>query len=298
MAQAELAPPLGLTGARRVLAIAAAACALTGYFVVTGFPYDRLTPRVERIVTDATGARVEIDRLELGLTWLTPQLRAWDVDVAWPGGPRVQLDRLRVHPAWSLSWLRGAPALVVALRSPAGEVDGTVVVGGEPSFRGTLRQVQLGQLPIAELAAGASLDGRADADLDLQLGADGRPVGSARFTIGDGSLSLPVLPIGVPFESLRGDLVLGGDAIARIAALELVGPLVGLVAKGTIGQAAAWEAAPLAIEAKLDAREPTVRTLLRGQGVALDAEGKAELTIGGTLGSPAPQAARRPGRGS
>jgi len=297
VAQAELAPPFGLTGMRRVLAIAAAAVALTGFFVVIDFPYDRLTPRVERIVTDVTGTRVEIGRMRLGLSWLVPELRAWDVEVASSGGRRLHLDRLRVRPAWSFSWLRGAPALVVALRSPDGEVDGTVVMGGEPSFRGTLRQVQLGQLPLAEFAAGASVDGKADAELDLRFAAEGA-IGSARFTIGGGSLALPLLPIGVPFESVRGDLVLGGDTLARIEALDLVGPLVGFSAKGTIGQAPAALLAPLSIEARLDAREPTVRTLLRGQGILLDAEGKADLEIGGTLGSPETDTARRPGRGS
>ena len=46
MAQAELAPPFGLTGARRVIAIAGAAVALTGFFVVIGFPYALVMPRI------------------------------------------------------------------------------------------------------------------------------------------------------------------------------------------------------------------------------------------------------------
>jgi type II secretion system protein N len=292
-----MAPPFGLTGVRRALAIAAAALVTTGFFVVSGFPYDRLAPRIEQAIAAATGARVDIGRLDLGLVWVTPELRAEDVDVAWPGGRRLRFERLRVRPAWSTSWLRGHPALVLALRSSEGEVDGTVVAGGEPAFRGTLRQVELGQIPLDEWAPGASLAGRADAELDLAIAADG-PRGSARFTVGDGSLSLPLLPIGVPFESLRGELVLGGESLAKIAALDLVGPLVGFSAQGTIGRAPEATMAPLAIDARLDVREPTVRTLLRGQGIVLDAEGKAAVTIGGTLGSPEPQAAPRSGRGS
>jgi type II secretion system protein N len=295
MAQAEMAPPFGLTGARRVFAIAFAAFTLTGFFVMTGFPYDRVTPRITTAIEAMTGARVSIGRLGVGVAWLAPQLRAWDVDVAWPGGQRARVDRLRVQPAWSFAWLRGRPAFFVAIRSPLGELDGTFVASDRPGFDGELRGVELKQLPIGEYLGGASLDGRVDATIDVVL-AEAGPEGSARFDVAKGSMSLPGLPIGVPFESLHGDLTLGGDALVEIGALDLVGPLVGFSAKGTVGKAATATLAPLAIDATLDVREPTVGTLLRGQGVTLDAQGKAQLTIGGTLGAPQPQPQGQPAR--
>jgi type II secretion system protein N len=290
-ADADLAPPFGLTGTRRVLAIALAAFALTSFFVVLGFPYELVTPRITGAIESATGARVTIGRLGVGIGWLVPQIRASDVVVAWPDGRRVHLESLRAEPAWSLSWLRGRPAVGLELRSPLGELDGTFVAGDEPHFDGTLRGVDLAQLPIAAWAAGASLDGKADATIDLTLGAAG-PDGSARFDVAAGSVSLPGVPVGLPFESLKGDLTLGGDTLASITALDLVGPMVGFSARGTIGKAASPELAPLALEATLDVREPTVGTLLRGQGIALDPDGKAQVTIGGTLAAPQPQAAR------
>lgn len=284
-ASGEWEPAFGLTGVRRALAIAAAAIVLTGTFVVFGFPYDRLTPRIAQTIEAATGARVSIGRLGLGVAWLAPQLRAWDVDVTTPAGRRIPIDRLRVHPAWSLSWLRGVPSLVVAVRSPLGEIDGTVRVGAQPAFDGTLKRFDLAQLPLDLVAPGASLDGRGDATLDLAMGEAGAE-GSARFDVTQGSFGLPMLPIGVPFDGLHADVALGGETLAKIDAFELVGPLLQVSAKGTLGQAPAATLAPLALEAQIEVRDANARSLLQAQGVRLGADGKASISVGGTLGDP------------
>jgi type II secretion system protein N len=287
MAQAEMAPPFGLTGARRVLAIAAAGVLMTSMFVVTGFPYELVTPRIEQAVSTLAGSPVRIGRVALGFAWLGPQLRAYDVDATLASGRRVEVDRLRVHPAWSLSWLRGAPSLVVALRSPEGEVDGTVTLGDAPAFRGELRQVALAVLPTDAVAPGLALDGRADATIDLALAPEG-PSGTVSLDARDGSLTLPLLPIGVPFASLRGAVELGGEQLARVDALDLNGPLLALSVKGTVANAPTALLAPLALDARIEVRDPTVRTLITGQGVPLDADGAAEIQLGGTLADPQP----------
>lgn len=288
MAEASLPPPFGLTGTRRVLAIATAAFVLTSGFVVIGFPYDRILPRIESAIVTATGMPVKIGRLALGVAWLGPQIRAWDVDATLPSGKHLVFKRLRVHPAWSFSWLRGAPALVIALRSPSGEVDGTVTFGAERAFRGELRQVLLGELPLDALAPGAGLDGRASGAIDLTL-AEAGPIGSIHLDAEKGSLTLPLLPIGVPFDTLKSAVELGGGLLAKIDVLDLEGPLVSLSANGTIGSAPDAAAAPLALHAKLTVRDPSMRSLFGGQGVSLDANGAAEVDIGGTLGNPQPQ---------
>ena len=59
-AQADWEPAFGLTGVRRVFAIATAAILLTGVFIVIGFPYDRLTPRITQAVEATTGTRVVV----------------------------------------------------------------------------------------------------------------------------------------------------------------------------------------------------------------------------------------------
>lgn len=290
-AAGDLAPAFGPTGVRRVVAIAAAAILLTGTFIVFGFPYDRLTPRITQAIEAATGARVSIGRLGLGVAWLGPQLRAWDLDVTTPGGRRIPIDRLRVHPAWSMSWLRGVPSVVVAVRSPLGEIDGTLRIGAQPAFDGELKHFDLAQLPLDLVAPGASLDGRGNATIDVAIG-DAGAGGTARFDVTQGSFGVPMLPIGVPFDGLHGDLQLGGDVLAKIEAFELTGPLLQVSAKGTLGQAAATTLAPLALEAQIEVRDANARSLLQAQGVRLGPDGKASLTIGGTLGDPQVQTGR------
>ena len=295
MAQLEIAPNFGLSPFRRALAIAVAAVALTTFFLISGFPYDRLAPRAEAALSTLTGARVAIGGLDLGLSRLAPQLRASKLELTWPGAKPYTFDSLRVRPAFSTSWLRGRPALVVAVASALGEADGTVVIGAEPSFDGELRNVSLALVPIQDVAVGTQLNGRADATIDLQMGEAG-PQGSVRFEAKNGSLAVSALPIGVPFEKLTGDVTLGGDTVAKLTSLDLAGPLVSLTASGTIGKAATTALSPLALQARIEAREPAVRSMLQSQGVALDANGGAAVTIGGTLGAPSVVPARAPGR--
>ena len=106
---------------------------------------------------------------------------------------------------------RGAPALVIALRSPLGEVSGTAVGGSTPSFDGALHNVSLALLPLPGVISGTHLDGRLDAQVDLQM-AEAGPQGTVHFDAKQGALTLPMLPIGIPFETLRGDVALGGAA--------------------------------------------------------------------------------------
>jgi type II secretion system protein N len=295
MAQLEIAPSFGLRGFRRALAISVAAVSLTTFFLVSGFPYDRLTPRVATTIETMTGARVAIGRLDVGMIWLLPELRAKAVTVTGPGERPIAFDRVRVRPVLSTSWLRGVPSLRIALRSRLGEADGIVVAGPEPSFDGTLRDVSLALLPIQDFAAGTLLDGRADATIDLRMAETG-PEGSVVFEAKDGSLSLPMLPIGVPFEKLSAALELGGDGLAKLASLDLVGPLASLTASGTLGRGPTLELAPLALQARIEAREPALRSMLQSQGLALDASGGATVAIDGTLDAPNVVPARAPGR--
>jgi len=295
MAELGVAPAFGLTGLRRAFAISVAAVALTSVFLVAGFPYDRLAPRAAAAIESATGTRVTIGRLDLGVTSWAPQLRTRDVDVAWPSGKTASFQSFRVRPAWSTAWLRGTPALVIEARSPLGSVKGIVIGGAEPSFDGELRQLSLAMLPLQEIAAGAQLDGRADAQLDVTI-AEAGPQGRVHFEATQGSLTLPLLPIGLPFDKLSGDLALGGDTLAVLDAFDLAGPLVALTASGSIGRNADTDLAPLALKARIEAREPALRSMLQSQGLALDASGAAAFEIGGTLGSPELVPARgRPG---
>jgi type II secretion system protein N len=245
----------------------------------------------------ATGARAAVGRVAPGLTLLGPQLRAYDVDLAWPGGPRVQLARARARPAWSLSWLSGEPSLALELRSDLFEFDGTVRLGEAPAVRGRLSGLALARLPEGALGPGVRADGRLDADVDLRAGAAPLPEGALSLHARDGSLSLPGVPIGIPFARLDGELVLGGDAQVVLDSLALDGPLGALRGQGRIGTGPDLESSPLALEVRLEAKEPALRQLLAAEGVTLGPDGGVDLAVGGTLGEPriVPRTAAPPG---
>jgi len=279
-------PLLPRSPARRALAVAAAYLALTMLFVVARFPVDSLTPRVAALASAATGAQVEIGRLDAGLRSLLPALQASDVSVTTPGGTRLRLDRARVRPAWSLSWLRGRPALAISLRAGESRVDGTVRLGPAPGFTGDLEKVDLRLLPASLLGdAGVTFDGRLDGTLDLQLGELG-PEGDVKLHAADGSLTLPGLPIGIPYQSIDAEATLGGDLLANLTSLAMDGPMLALHASGTVGRGPTPSLAPLALEGRLEVREPALRDLAASSGIALGPDGTADLAVSGTLDAP------------
>jgi len=277
--------PFSEPGPRRTAALAATFAALTLLFVVLGFPYERLAPRLEALLEMALGADAQVGRIEPGISRFLPQARAWDVDLRWPGGAQIHLDRVRVRPAWSLSWLRGRPAFRIALRRGKADVDGTVRLGDRRGFAGRVSALPLDDLPLATWAPGLLLTGRLDAEIDVHAGEQGAE-GTATLSARDGSLSLPTLPIGVPFEGLQADLALGGESLATLHAFALDGPLVAITASGTIGAAPVVAAAPLALAARIEARDPSVREMLSGTGTRFDALGVSEVSIVGTIAAP------------
>jgi type II secretion system protein N len=282
------APPAaaGRFRIRRVLLFTLGYVALTLLFVLLRFPIDRLTPRVEALASAASGAQVSIGGLEFHLVALLPELSALDAVVTWPAHTRLQLDRVRVRPAWSLSWLRGDPSLALSVRRAAGRVRGVARFGDTPGFRGAVTAVDLMHLPPALLGdAGVAFDGKLDGEVDLRM-ADTGPEGAVTLRASDGSLSLPMLPMGVPFESFEGALQLGGDVLVTVQSLALEGPLVALTGSGTVGRAATSALAPLALAARLEVREPALRQLFANGDITLGPDGVAELSIGGTLSNP------------
>ncbi len=274
------------SGSRRTLLIAVAYLALTSLFVIARFPIDRLAPRVAALASEATGARVSIDELEFHLVALLPELSAIGVDLTWPAGTRLRLDRVRVRPAWSLSWFRGDPSLKLSLRSGSGRIRGIARLGDAPSFRGAVTDLDLSRVPMALFAdTGFAFDGNLNAEFDVVTGEAGLE-GPVTLHATDGSLSLPMLPMGVPFETLEGAAALGGDSLLTVHSLALEGPLVAFAGSGTVGRAPASALAPLALAARLEVREPALRELFASSGAVLGTDGVAELSIGGTVGNP------------
>ena len=108
-----------------------------------------------------------------------------------------------------------------------------------PGFAGTLRDVDLEQLPQERIGAPLRMKGRADADLDITMRETG-PEGDVEFEARDGLLTHPNLPLPMPFQKLTGEVELGGANWAEIQKFELASPLASGHATGTVGRAPAF----------------------------------------------------------
>jgi type II secretion system protein N len=253
---------------------------LTFIFMYLRFPYDRLAEVIELRIERATGTRVQLTELGPGFVFPAPGLVARDVRVMRPGAAALGFERVGVRPALSLSWFMGRPALHTAIRSVAGEVRGTLTLGPAPRWSGDLRDFDIGQLPIAAFSPGTALTGRADAEIDIALEAEGA-AGSMHIVAREGSLEHPELLMALPFDTLRGELRLGGGQRAEIVSLELESPLVSGSLSGTIGRSPRFETAPLRLEGSFTVSEE-IRGVLNAQGADLGSSGSGEFAVTGT----------------
>lgn len=268
----------------RAVWIALAAVLLTGFFAYLRFPYDRLADtlcaRLERM-----GVHAEIARLAPSLQLGGPGWQAEGVQLTRADGTRFQLDRVRVRPAWSLSWLMLRPAVHLDLEAPMGTLDGAYTLWGPPRFRGQLRELNLAELAALGIqVAGAGLEGRALVDLDLVFAPEG-PQGPVHVEATDGVFSHPELPMAIPYETLQGDLVFGGENWLSISAIELSSPLGQGSLRGTVGLAPSMADAPLALELMVEVAE-SIRGSLGTQGVRVGRGGEIQVKVTGTTSAP------------
>jgi hypothetical protein len=245
----------------RFFAIPLAALSCFLFFLHLGFPYDRLAGRIAEQLGRATRSEIRIGELVPGLSLRGPGLAAIGVTATPHAGSPIQLERAFLRPAWSPAWLRGTPALHLDLTG-----------------------VDLAAFPLASALPGASLQGSARIGLDLVLGQEA-PEGSSRFDIRDGALQLPGLPMPVSFTRLEGELRYGGANLVEIESATLSGPLLSLVASGTLGRGASVETSPLQLDLEITA-QPALRAPLEAAGVALASDGKGKLRLTGTPASP------------
>jgi hypothetical protein len=189
-----------------------------------------------------------------------------------------------LRPAWSLAWLRGVPAVYAEIETDVGGAAGTLVLGASGGWSGDLEQVAVGKLPLSELAPAGTVDGVLDASVDIQLREEG-PEGRVTFEARDGSIGLPNFPMAIPFEKLSGDLIFGDEAYVAVERLDLEGPLLSAGVTGNVLQAATFSAAPLRLEAEIDA-SPSARGAIQSAGVRMSRNGKAKLRITGTVAQP------------
>ena len=269
---------------RQVASLALGALALTALLMVLRFPYDRLALAIAQRVERETGARITFGPVSLGLVRWGPGIAAQGVQIAQADGTRLDLDRLGVRPALALAWLKGHPALATEVESARGSASGVVTFGTEPGFAGTLEDVDLEQLPQSRIGAPLQMKGRADADLDVVLREAG-PEGEVEFEARDGLFTHPNLPLPIPFQTLTGDIALGGDAWAAIRKFELTSPLASGHASGSVGRSPQFASAPLRLEIDLTV-SGAVQSSLRSQGIAIGNDGQIHLNVAGTPARP------------
>lgn len=279
MAAAEAAVASG-PSRTRLAGIVAAGVLLTAFFMLLRFPYDQFSDVLAMRIERATGLRVGIGRLGSQLLGLAPGLRASDVRLTRADGTMFAFDRASARPAWSLSWLRGDPALFLRLHSDAGAAAGTLTLADPPRWSGHLDGFDLSLLPTAVLGPGVSLSGSADARVDVAFGEAG-PEGRIDLIAQNGAIEHPALPLLLPFEQLDLELLLGGENRAEILSLQLQSPLASGSLTGSIGRSPVFENAALRLEGSF-ALSNEIRGPLTAQGVEVGEGGVVKFVVMGT----------------
>jgi type II secretion system protein N len=261
------------------------AIALTLLFVIAGFPYDRIRDTVASKAGQALRAQIRMAEFGPTLTLLGPGLQAKGLDIAFADGQRLAFESVRIRPAWSFSWLRGHPAFHVDLAAAEGRAIGTLSTGAEPGFDGVLEHVDLAKLPLEAALSGLSLDGIADARVDLQRTAAG-PRGSLDITAKGGSIALPGMPVALPFETLTAKTELTETNLAEGLSVDLQGPMLTAQITGNVGQAAVLSMAKLDLQLRMKVVDPSLRPMLAGAGLRFAQDGSAEMHLMGSAGQP------------
>jgi type II secretion system protein N len=279
--EAQHLPPRGVL----TVALPLASLLLVVIFALILFPYGRFAHILTARIAQASGASVSLDALEGGISVGGPSLLATGLLLRWPDGQELLLERARMRPAWSFSWLRGEPAVYLDAKGPAGTLAGTVWPGLGPAFAGRARDIQLSLLPLAHLADPLPVLGTVDAEIDLRSGPNG-PAGEIRFEAREGALALPQLPLGIPFEGAQGELERSESGAVTVRKFELSGPMLSAAAEGSIGPSRRPEDGVLDLEMDLTVADPGLRAMIQPYGVRFDPEGTARVRVSGTVASP------------
>lgn len=275
----------------RVPLLVAGCVALTLASAVVQFPAERFAPAIEAAVARGTGAEVQFGDLSSGLSFTGPALVASDVELRWPARPATIIDRLRVRPAFSLDWLLGRPTIHVDAEGGFGAFAGNLSAG---RIEGELEAVDLLQIHTAWWEPGdPPLTGPVDARFDLAWEA-GYPVGSVALESREGAVTVPDLPLALPYTELAVDAELPEEGAWTLEAFRLDGPMGNAAGSGTLGAGGAnWAAAPVDLEVSLSQATPMVRDGLASMGARLDPGGNGSFRITGTLQRPILRAAPR-----
>ena len=272
------------SGPLRFVALCVAAGIMVLAFIVVGFPYPQLADRIASEVQRSLGAQVAIRDLGPSLQLKGPGFKAGGLRIDTASGKPLEFERAHLRPAWSLSWLRGRPALHATIEGPPGNARGTFTLGSEPGFAGEINDVDLEALPLQALFSDLHLAGIIGIEMDVQRGLSG-PEGWVRFELLDGSVAFGDFPLAIPYERILGSGTLGDEAFLEIENLKLDGPMMTADITGTIGSAPSLSIAPLKLQLQISA-EPAIQNSLASAGVRFGGDGSARVRVSGTLQRP------------
>ncbi len=139
---------LSLSRSARILTIALGCVLLTLLFMYRGFPYDRIGESLARSLSRSTGARVTVQELGPHFQLAGPGIEIIGVHIATPDGTNWSIERARLRPAWSLSWLRLEPAVHTRIEIPGGVAEGIFTLAEPLDWQGRLQEVDLARLPV------------------------------------------------------------------------------------------------------------------------------------------------------
>jgi type II secretion system protein N len=258
---------------------------LIAFFLIHGFPYDELGQRIASRIEESHGIQITFGDIGPTLQLAGPALEATQLRVKRPDRPPEPIERALIRPAWSMSWFAGEPALHVELESAAGTAVGTLQWNGTTRWAGSLHDARPELPPISDWIPTGRLEGMLVATVDLSMTELG-PEGTVAFEVRDGTLFLPGLPSApLQFETLTGELSIGGDAYAKLESLQFEGPLAKGSGSGKIGRAARLDQAPIAFEFDFVVQPELARAVAAG-GVQVNPGGDAVAKISGTVAKP------------
>ena len=260
------------------------AVVLTLTFVFLGFPYSKLIPAANSL-SGANGVR--IGDIQPRLTVSGPGFSVHSVSFSDGPMASVELDRLKIRPAWATSWLSGEPAFVIEIMSPLGEANGVLTWSQTRHVRGQLTIPDLAALPFppdASIALAGSM--QAEFDLDILNLASNGPNGKVRFEALAGSATHSNIPMPLEFEKFSGQIKVGSESGLTLETIEIDGPTFSAEVDGFVNLPEANRPATMDLGFDLHVKNPALRMLLSGFGLGFDGAGRTTFNLGGTVQNP------------
>ena len=272
---------------RRRIAVALAVCGTVLTLAALSFPYERIAYALSARSQAWTGMTLEIGELGPAVSWGGVGFEAKQARITPPGAAPLLVPRLFIRPSWTVGWLTGQPSLSFDLDGGAlGRLEGSASLGRAGRWQTRFEEIQVEALPLQLAVPGLAMSGTLTGEVDLTVDERGAPQGAVAFAFSNGDLSAPGLPLALPFERLKGDILLGGEVLATVQDLTVESPLLQARIQGTVARAPRRGAEPLALVMELERVGPMLQPCLRQLDVPLARKGTTRLEITGTLGRP------------